>query len=489
MKFRFSQNNNITEILSPISDSIGLRAGRNFFWMLVSEGLAKITIIIMNLYIARVLTPSSFGIYAMAQSVALQLAALTLFGTGNYGQRQISRDPKASRSLYSELMGLRLFTGLFVFGIFSLFIFFFPMSVVRKEIFYAALILPFGLALKPDWVFRGFERIHYLVYGNIALSLVFSIGTLLLVKGPEDILYALFMRGGAVIVASIVLTAVLTRIIPLSFKTSVKRSLSHMKECVYFGVGIVIQAFMNELIIVISGLFLIDSTLGQYAAPHRISVTLTWIAMMFGFGFYPVLSSKFVQGSMEYKRTFLLMVKGALLLSGPVLLVGMNFSHQIIRILLGPYYAESGSLMLILFPCFLIDCLAVTFSFGLMAAEHQKLQALALIVGFIIMFVVGFAMIPRLEGTGAALAYLIGKLIYLFILVCFFFLKIGLIVPERSFFLYYLTAVGIGLIPTFLPGHWLFRVFLSLILFSSTVFITKIFSLSQFKGLIRNIIQ
>jgi len=476
------------EISSVISSSIGLRAGKNFFWMLASEGVAKGTIVVMNIYIARVLTPSSYGIYAIAQSVALYLTSLVLFGTGNYGQRQISRNPKSAASQYVDLMGLRFISAAVIFGLFILFISIHPMPLAQKALFFASLILPFGTALKPDWVFIGLERIQYLILGNMALAFVLTTGTLLLVKGPEDTLYAIVMRGAAVVASAIVLTGILTRIMPISLKISVKRGLAHLKECFYFGISIVSQAFTNELVILISGIFLSNSMVGKYAAPHRISVALTWIAMMFGFGFYPVLSSRFVQSQKDYKRTFLLMVRGALLLATPVLMIGMNFSRQITSFLLGPSYAESAPLMLILFPCFLIDCLAVTFGFSLMAAEKQKYQTIALVLGFGIMFLLGVIMIPQLGVTGAALAYLLGKLVSLSLLIGFFSHKIGFYIPERSFFLRLFLAVGAGFIPVFLPGHWFFRASLSFVFLGITVFLTGILAFSQIKGLIKNIV-
>lgn len=470
------------------SSSIGLRAGKNFFWMLASEGVAKGTIVVMNIYIARVLTPSSYGIYAVAQSVALYLTALVLFGTGNYGQRQISRNPSSAGSLYEDLMGLRFIGMSLVFGLFILSISIHPMPLEQKVFFFASLILPFGTALKPDWVFIGLERIQYLILGNMALAFVLITGTLLLVKGPENTLYAIVMRGSAVFASAIVLTSILTRIIPISIKISLKRGLAHLKACVYFGISIVSQAFTNELVILIAGIFLTNSLVGKYAAPHRISVALTWIAMMYGFGFYPVLSSRFVQSQKDYKRTFQLMVRGAFLLATPVLMIGMNFSRQITRFLLGPSYAESAPLLLILFPCFLIDCLAVTFGFSLMAAEKQKYQTIALVLGFGTMFVLGMIMIPRFGVNGAALAYLLGKLVSLSFLIGFFSRKIGFYFPEKSFFLRLFLTIGTGFIPVFMPGHWFFRASLSFLFLGITVFLTGILAVSQIKGLIKNIV-
>lgn len=468
---------------SVSSTRLGVRAGRNFFWMLVSEGMAKVTIMAMTIYIARILSPSSYGVYAVAHSVALYLSALVLFGTGNYGQRQIAQSPGAASAYYSEIMGLRLILVSVVFAIFFLVIILLPLPQARKEIFLAALVLPAGLGLKPDWVFRGIEKIHYLFFGNLVLAVVLCAGILLTVKGPENTLYAILFRGGSVVLASIVLTGILFRIIPERFKLTFKNSVFHLKESVFFGFTVVLQAFVNELVILIGGIFLTDKTLGFYAAPHRIAVTLAWIGMMFGFGFYPVLSSTFVQSSEKFKKSFLLMVRGSFLIAAPVLLVGMMSATQIVTLLLGQVYEKSGFLMLILLPCFLIDCLHATFSFGLMAAGKQKYQTFALSIGFIIMLFSGIVFIPRFLGTGAACAYLLGKSIYLFILVWVFFKNVGLYFPDLKFFIPLVLTVILGAFPFLLPVEWMVKAFLSLAVYTAAVFLLKLLSLSQIKEL------
>lgn len=468
---------------SVSSTKIGVRAGRNFFWMLVSEGMAKVMVMAMTIYIARILSPSSYGVYAVAHSVALYLAALVLFGTGNYGQRQIAQSPREAFTYYSEIMGLRLILASVVFGIFILVIFLLPLPQARKEFFLAALVLPVGLGLKPDWVFRGIEKIHYLFLGNFVLAVVLCVGILLTVKGPEDTLFAILFRGGSVVLASIVLTVSLFRIIPDKFVITFKKNFFHLKESVFFGFTVVLQAFINELVILIGGFFLADKALGFYAAPHRIAVTLAWIGMMFGFGFYPVLSSTFVQSSEKFRRSFLLMVRGSFLIAAPVLLVGMLFAPQIVTLLLGQAYERSGFLMLVLLPVFLIDCLHATFSFGLMAAGKQKYQTIALFVGFFIMLVSGFVFIPHFLGTGAACAYLLGKSVYLIILIWVFFKKVGVYFPDLKFFIPFVLIVVLAAFTYLIPVEWMVKAVLSLMIYTAAVFLLKLISFSQIKEL------
>lgn len=144
-----------------------------------------------NMYVARVLLPSSIGEVAYAQNIVSYFSILAFLGIPTYGVREIAKvryKKEELSSAFSELLIINFISTLF-FSIIYYALIFIASSFRENRILYSVvgITIIFNM-LNVSWLYEGLEEFGFISLRNAVFKIVMFGLVLLLVKKEQDIL-------------------------------------------------------------------------------------------------------------------------------------------------------------------------------------------------------------------------------------------------------------------------------------------------------------
>lgn len=160
----------------------------NLFFLFAGQGLGTLFLFIATARIAKILGPDEFSIIGFAESIFAFFVCFTNFGLNIIGTREVAKKTQDVRYYGDRILTLKLFLG--VFSYFALFLF---VLCLNKPWFIKYAIWLYGLSLipvavVPDWLFQGLDKMHYLSIALVTRTLIFMSGIFLLVTGRGQLL-------------------------------------------------------------------------------------------------------------------------------------------------------------------------------------------------------------------------------------------------------------------------------------------------------------
>ena len=185
------------------------RVASNFGWILLSESIGKGTFFISNIYLARVLGVSNYGLFTLALSITFYFWLAVDLGTSMYGIREISRNKENPEKIINPILTLRITSGLVVFTVYMVSLSFLEIPEIKKHVFIGCGLYLLTYSFYTDWIFRGLEKIYYTTLGSIVFSVIFLSGIVILVNSSKDVVLVSYLWSGSYFFGSIALIYVL----------------------------------------------------------------------------------------------------------------------------------------------------------------------------------------------------------------------------------------------------------------------------------------
>ena len=120
------------------------RAGKNIFWLTISEGLARGTIFLASLYLARVLGASGFGLFSLAVLVGFNLWCIADMGVSAYGIKEVAQNRGKAEELLVTLNSMRIFAAASIFIIFVIVLFSLDLTYEKRIVLLCGGNIHFG---------------------------------------------------------------------------------------------------------------------------------------------------------------------------------------------------------------------------------------------------------------------------------------------------------------------------------------------------------
>jgi O-antigen/teichoic acid export membrane protein len=399
-------------VKQTLSKSIVQRVTANFGWSLVSEGIGRGSFFLANIYLARVLGVSSFGLFILAQSLTFSFWVAVDLGTNMYGIREIARRKDDSADLINTLLTLRLVAGLAVFCFYSLSIWFVNISPSHRYVFWACGLYLLTYSLYTDWVAKGLEHFKYLTYGSLVSSLTFVFGILVLVRTEADVVVAATLWSVSFLFASLTLGYFLKNKIGLRYRLilDLRQWQYHLRESIFYTISGSLFVLYQYLPIFFLSLYFSTYEVGVFAASSRVIMTICSAGFLLPMAFYPILADLYVNDKKNFYSLQRKFQKVMAVIGMPPAILGTIFAHDIIMLLFGEQYLQSVGLFRIM--VWMIPIFFIRFTYGsvLLATGFQRHQIIAAMIGLIIILVLAFILIPTKGPIGAALAALFTEL-------------------------------------------------------------------------------
>lgn len=177
------------KLASIVREKLRGRFGRNVLAMYVQHGGSIVLPLITLPYLARVLTPASWGTVLFAQVYALYISLFIQYGFNTAASREIARTRATGDGLaqfVSEVMGAKLLLTIVAVAV----------SVVVQRmvgafrdaplVFWWALVWGVGQGLFVTWYFLGVEKLQLISLIEVATRAAAVLGTFLFVHRPSD---------------------------------------------------------------------------------------------------------------------------------------------------------------------------------------------------------------------------------------------------------------------------------------------------------------
>ncbi|MDN3669268.1 oligosaccharide flippase family protein [Echinicola jeungdonensis] len=399
----------------PFSHILRHKSTQNFIFLLIIQA-SNILISLMAMpLLIQAIGVDRFGLVSLALSVILIANVFVGFGFNLSGPREIAlnqKNKKALSQVLSQIISSKLVLALIASMALLLSVFGFGLFPEYRAILTFSILMLFSEATLPVWFFQGMERMRLVSVANVFSKLLYLMGIVLFINGPEDAKLVNFFFGGAAFTINLLLLTYVHYELGVKFylpqfskitktwKSNVYLFLSNLANHISVNGGIVILSF-----------FAPASMLGMYSLAERVSLMLRMLPSMMIGAIYPN-ASKLYQNDLERFYGFLVKVyRGAVFLALFVGLLTNLLAPFIIKVLSKSDMAASVVFLRILAFVPLFATMNIANMIMILVANQKKILFKSSWTFCIYMVIVAVSLTSWLGGKGLAIAMLSTELV------------------------------------------------------------------------------
>ena len=350
----------------------------NIFSLLVLQGGQYLLTLATLPYLARVLSPSQFGIYGISLGIAQYGLVITNYGFDLSASRSIAISRGDNESIYSifwSVMSAKFILALVsVSSIFIMCIwvpscneFFLPIMLASLQVF--------GAVLLPSWFFQGIEKLWGITIANLiarfsGLPLFF-----VLVTKPDNLVCAIAIQTGITIFSGVVGFFIVIVNKYVHFRKITFRSICYqLSEGFSLFVSNIAISLYTMSTIVIMGFFSNSENAGLFSGVDKVRSAISGIFIILSGAIYPRINSVLLKN-----RTGALLLIKKVFIYQSVVTISCSiflyiFSHYVVLYGLGEHYMNAVSSLKIMSPLvFLVTTSVVFANYMLLSFGYKKI--------------------------------------------------------------------------------------------------------------------
>ncbi len=385
---------------------------RDYLALAGGEMVAKLAGVLAFAYLARTLTPASYGAVELAAALAMFFALVVDFGLGPIGSREVARQPERAAPLAAVIPTARL--GLAVLaaaGMLLCAVLLDQPAPTRSLIaIYAASLL--GLPWTLDWLFQGLGQVGRVALANATRMAVFATLVVLLVARSSDLWKVGVIETAAVsAMAAYYLLSQRAQVGPARLAFDRPELGRLLREALPVGLSRVVWAFNQYLPTVLVAVLVGGVEIAWFGAAHRITTSLGAFAYLYHFNLYPHVARTVGAPAEELAallRSSFRLTAWAGILAG---LAGTLLAEPLCVLVFGdPFRAAAPALALLIWTLPLM-LWASHARFALIAYDHSGATLIAHSSGAVCTVILASAWIGRWGAMGTAAAMIGSQLV------------------------------------------------------------------------------
>lgn len=376
---------------------------KNTFSLLCSGVISQLFGFVVVIYLARVLGPYSFGKINFAMAFLAFVSLLANLGMPLWGTKEIAADQSKISSITANIVSLRL-----VLSVAGFIVLIGISLVLNKSSDINALLLLYGLGLFPmalylDWVFQGIEKMEIIGIGRIVAALA-NIGfILLLVRGPQQLLWIPVINALAGLLGAILLLIVFHRQKSgLALRIDRQASRMIIRQSLPLGISMILIQIIYYLDTILLGFMRSKAEVGLYNAAYKIVLFAIMGGAFYFDAIFPVLANYYKTSHSAIQK---LLSYSARLVAGlaiPMGIAGTLLARPILHLFYGPRYKDSATALQILIWVAVSIYFNMIYARAMWACNQQK-EYVKIVAGQALANVVlNVVFIPWLGIAGAA---------------------------------------------------------------------------------------
>lgn len=327
--------NRVKSFLSRFSKSRdGKRLVKNFGYLSLLEVATHLFPLITLPYLGRVIGADGFGILAIGTSAVAYFRSLTNYGFEYSAVRDVARNRNNIDDV-SRIVSLTYCSKAFLMGISIIILaiccWFIPFFKENALVIWCTFLLVPGIVINTDWVFQGFEDMHYITVRSLMAKCITTVLIFILIKNREDYLWHPILEAIGITIPSILGVIVLHRKYGLRLITpTIKDIVCNLKEGFNMFITVFLPTIYTNLNVLILGSYQGVTATGIYNGGSKFTSLAFSLFKLISRSVYPFFSRRMDRHS--------LYVRFSLLLSIAISLFFFFLARPLVLLLLGPEF-------------------------------------------------------------------------------------------------------------------------------------------------------
>lgn len=375
--------------------------------------IAKAAYFLACLYLARIMGVENYGVWEFSLSVMAYFLLIADLGMEVWATREATKGGDIP-ALVGKVVPLRLIGATVALGVLLAILPLLPEFSHLHTVLVVLGLIPFLQAANLKWVFLGQERMATAGKGLALTQLVFAGGILVMVRSPNDLIWAPLVKGlGDLAAVGFFARQFLSTYGFGRISFSLSESSSILRNALPMGVSNGLGLLSYNCDTLLLGFLSGPNAVGLYNAAYRPVTAVLALPLTYFQGLFPLLSRK----HHEDRQEFIGMLRRSLGIAGlialPVGVSGMFLGAPVFDMLFGPAYRQANTALQILVWSAVLVILRGSYRQAFMACGRQTLDLRC--AGISVAFNLGLnvLLIPPYGIVGAAAATVIGDSIWL----------------------------------------------------------------------------
>ncbi len=353
--------------------------------MFVLQGATYVLPLITVPYLVRVLGPADFGRMAFSQAFIAYFGMLVDYGFNLSATRQVAlirQDAARLSRLVAAVMTIKIVLAAIGFVLVCAIAGLIPRFGADRLLFICTYTSVIGNVVFPVWLYRGLEAMKLLSILTIAGRALSVIGIFVFVHGQKDLLAAVLLQSGALVLSGVPALTILPRLAPLRLDFprlgEVWKTLIDGWHAFLTTSAITLYTSTNMFVV---GLMAPPISVGYYAAASKLIGAVSGLVSPVSQAVYPHivgLAAKSRERALEFIGRLLWLQGGATLLLSLVL---FGLAGFLVQLSLGPQFAPAVVMVRIMAPLPFIIGLSNVFGIQTMMAFDMKKVCSRIIAG------------------------------------------------------------------------------------------------------------
>jgi PST family polysaccharide transporter len=333
-------------------------------------------------YLVRVLGTINYGILTWTDSIIQYFIILINFGFNIYAAKYIVENKKNTALINQTTSAVFIIKiVLFIASFLALYILSFTDSISQYSHFlFLMLLMGIGEVFFPIWYFQGVEKLQIATYITVFSRLILVIGTILLVKSPEDLITHILLIVLSNLIMGILGYITLFRSFNFRFSlVSIKEIKKILKEAYMFFLGRFLSLTFNSMTIFLIGLFYTMDFVSGFDVALKIVLVCIIPFDMLQQAVFPTITRN--KNKKALKKLIVISAVLGIIFS----IIIYNFSFELLSLFGGEELREYSKVLKVLSP--IPPIVALTFMLGtctLVAFGHNKEFNKSLIISSIV---------------------------------------------------------------------------------------------------------
>ncbi len=393
------------------------RAARpKMLWDLSSLALGQFLSVVLGFagfaYLARSLSPESYGLVEYAVGLAGLAAMVIDGGVGSVGTLHVSRARERAPALAATVPTARLLIAAAVVplvGLSSLASGFDGTAAVLVWCFALSLL---AVPLRQDWLLQGLDRMTLVPPAQVLKSGVFAVAVVLIVRGDAQVSLVGVAEIVAAFASAVSLLAAQRYVsIPIRLDAQLSGAWALLRDGASIGASNMLWPFMTYAPILLLTNLVGTTDAAWLGAAHRIVVALVSFSALYFFNLYPLLGRGLQEDRDRWQRLIFSSFRLIAWASIGFALATSLTAGPILTTVFGRPYAAAAPALAIAIWILPLRLLSGHARWSLLAAERQNVLLVAEIACAASIVLFGVLLVPRYAAAGGALAGVLGNLV------------------------------------------------------------------------------
>lgn len=399
------------------------RIAKNTAALFAAQFVTIILGLVLSIYIARILGDVIFGKYSFALAFVAIFAVFSDLGYNTILIREVARDESQASKFLNNIITMRLLLSLVIFALIfvTINLMGYPADTKNAVYLFGIYTLLTSISAAFKVTFRAFEKMEYEAFVTIFANIIrtsLGLSVLFWGYGLKELALVFVFSGVLEVLFGILICRrkFIKPQIEVDFDFLKRITKAALPLCI---VGISLVIYTKIDIIMLSAMKG-DAAVGWYSAAYNLVLGFKPLPQLFMNSLFPLLSKHYKSSKDFLKIISEISFKFLFILGLPIALGTSILAEKFILLFYGPQFINSVVALQILAWDIFLFILWTNGSFILIAANKQKIWAIAAVLTAIINIVANLVLIPSLSYIGASIATIVAE--FLCVIVVFHFI-------------------------------------------------------------------